>query len=78
MTLAVKQSGYALEYVKKSYQRKLICVAYCVAGRAILGHRWFQTLFQTLTTKQQKSCIQQEIDDKNSAANKWWSEFSSR
>jgi hypothetical protein len=75
VTLAVQESGYALEYAPKtSVQRDLVCVAYKRAGRNILGHHWFQTIFNKLTKAERQECIQEEIDARNDAANKWWTE----
>tara|TARA_B110001452_G_scaffold266415_2_gene273233 strand:- start:4767 stop:5585 length:819 start_codon:yes stop_codon:yes gene_type:complete len=74
VTLAVQESGYALEYAQKKFQRDLVCVAYKRAGRNILGHSWFQKIFNKLTKKERQECIRQEIDARNDAANKWWTE----
>ena len=71
VTLAVQESGYALEYAPKKFQRDLVCVAYIRAGENILGHSWFQTIFNELTEKEREKCIRQEIDDRKRKEDEW-------
>jgi hypothetical protein len=71
VTLAVQESGYALEHAPIQFQRDLVCVAYKRAGKNILGHPWFQTIFNELSEEERKECIQQEIDDRTRKEDEW-------
>jgi len=71
VTLAVQESGYALEYAPNKFQRDLVCVAHIRAGENILGHSWFQKIFNKLTKKERQECIRQEIDDRTRKEDEW-------
>lgn len=74
MQFAVEQSGYALEYVNKKYQREMTCLAYRKGGKDILNQPWFAVLFKKLTSKQQKTCIDKERQERQEVCNRWHNE----